>query len=231
MKSAFLPWVSAFFACAFSVYAGEKLVKNGDTIVFMGDSITEFGVRREAGYVRLVMNGLEANGVNANCIGKGICGNKSKAMLARFDRDVIANKPDVVTINAGDYFCSVEANSRSGLPRLLREALAVNGIQKTVYCDRLMRNGPTDIAEHFDELLKDRTVSALVISSGSYDGFSQKYPEHWLKMADFADISAGLKVDFATYDKLLAAAAKNQVSLEDVFAECLSLGVDDFHAR
>ncbi|MBO4708531.1 MAG: hypothetical protein J5727_01985, partial [Kiritimatiellae bacterium] len=93
------------FACvasfAFLSQGGEKLVKTGDKLVFMGDSITWYGVTNRHGYVNLVVKGLAANGINVTWHGVGVKGDKSAAMLARFDADVIAHDPDVVTISAG----------------------------------------------------------------------------------------------------------------------------------
>ena len=93
------------FACvasfAFLSQGGEKLVKSSDTLVFMGDSITEFGKNRTHGYVNLVVKGLAANGINPTWYGVGVQGDTSINMLDRFDRDVISKNPTVVTISAG----------------------------------------------------------------------------------------------------------------------------------
>lgn len=79
----------------------DKVVKSSDTLVFMGDSITEFGKNRTHGYVNLVVKGLAANGINPTWYGVGVQGDTSINMLDRFDRDVISKNPTVVTISAG----------------------------------------------------------------------------------------------------------------------------------
>ena len=79
----------------------EKVVKSSDTLVFMGDSITEFGKNRTHGYVNLVVKGLAANGINPTWYGVGIQGDTAENMYNRFDRDVISKNPTVVTISAG----------------------------------------------------------------------------------------------------------------------------------
>ena len=93
------------FACvasfAFLSQGGEKLVKSSDTLVFMGDSITEFGNNRTHGYVNLVMKGLRANNIEPTYYGVGIQGNTAENMFDRFDKDVISKNPTVVTISAG----------------------------------------------------------------------------------------------------------------------------------
>jgi lysophospholipase L1-like esterase len=76
-------------------------VKDGQKIAFLGDSITEFGVHWPSGYVRLVISGLEANGIKAIAIPAGISGNKSNDMLGRLQRDVIDKKPDWMTLSCG----------------------------------------------------------------------------------------------------------------------------------
>src|SRR5262245_24525471 len=95
--------LSRFVACAAAALLGlagvapgaraDIAVKDGEKIAFLGDSITAYGAATPAGYVRLVMAGLEANGVKATAIGAGVSGHKSNDMLARLDRDVLSKKP------------------------------------------------------------------------------------------------------------------------------------------
>lgn len=80
--------------------AAELPVKDGQKIAFLGDSITQAGADPK-GYVRLVISGLEANGVNATAIPAGISGHKSNDMLARLERDVLSKKPDWMTLSCG----------------------------------------------------------------------------------------------------------------------------------
>ncbi|MDB6175676.1 MAG: hypothetical protein JWL59_4987 [Chthoniobacteraceae bacterium] len=79
----------------------ELLVKNGEKIAFLGDSITAQGASSPSGYVWLVMSGLEANGVKATAIGAGIGGHKSNDMLKRLENDVLSKKPDWMTLSCG----------------------------------------------------------------------------------------------------------------------------------
>ena len=58
-------------------------VKNNESIAFLGDSITQFGANMPGGYVRLVISGLEANGMTVTPYPAGIGGNKSNQMLER----------------------------------------------------------------------------------------------------------------------------------------------------
>lgn len=94
-------WVLSSALLAATGWAQEIPVKNGQKIAFLGDSITAGGMAGSNGYCRLVIRGLEANGVKAEPIGAGISGHKSNQMLARLDKDVIAKKPDWMTLSCG----------------------------------------------------------------------------------------------------------------------------------
>jgi lysophospholipase L1-like esterase len=93
--------LGAAFAVAAHTVTAEIAVKNGDKIAFLGDSITAGGWGNPAGYVRLVVAGLAANGVNVEPIPAGISGHKSNQMLERLERDVLAKKPQWMTLSCG----------------------------------------------------------------------------------------------------------------------------------
>jgi lysophospholipase L1-like esterase len=63
-------------------------VNKGEKVAFLGDSITQAGTRK-SGYVTLVMEALNQEGLELTHIPAGVSGNRSKDMLARLDRDVI----------------------------------------------------------------------------------------------------------------------------------------------
>jgi lysophospholipase L1-like esterase len=77
------------------------LVKNGQTVAFMGDSITGMGWSVPGGYIHLVVDGLATIGVKITPIPAGVGGDGSRKMLARVDADVIAKKPDWLTLSCG----------------------------------------------------------------------------------------------------------------------------------
>lgn len=101
--------VAAALAAAAFVFAGVSraaradgiAVKSGDSIAFLGDSITANGWNHKAGYVHLVISGLQVNGVDATPIPAGISGNTSKDMIARLDRDILTKKPTWMTLSCG----------------------------------------------------------------------------------------------------------------------------------
>lgn len=119
-------------------------VKDGDKIAFLGDSITQGGWGRPTGYVRLVMSGLEANGVKAEAVPAGISGHKSNDMLARLEKDVLSKKPQWMTLSCGVN--DVWHNKR-GVP--LDDAAAASG----AYDEKVAERGTykKNIAEIVDK--------------------------------------------------------------------------------
>jgi lysophospholipase L1-like esterase len=81
--------------------AGEIAVKDGQTIAFLGDSITASGWINPTGYVKLTVAGLEANGIRVNAIPAGISGNRSDQMSERLKQDVLNKKPDWMILSCG----------------------------------------------------------------------------------------------------------------------------------
>ena len=95
-----LPSLLAAVALLAPAATADILVKDGETIAFMGDSITQAG-NKPNGYCSLVIKGLEANGLKVNKIPAGKSGNKSNNMLARLDEAVISKKPQWMTLSCG----------------------------------------------------------------------------------------------------------------------------------
>lgn len=79
----------------------DILIKDGQKVAFLGDSITAHGWERSGGYVHLVVAGLAAEGVKIVPIPAGVSGNTSNNMLARLDRDVLSKQPDWMTLSCG----------------------------------------------------------------------------------------------------------------------------------
>jgi lysophospholipase L1-like esterase len=81
--------------------APDPIIKSGDSIAFMGDSITQFGADQPSGYVRLVISGLKVNGIDVKPYPAGISGHKSNQMLARLKRYVLDKNPTWMTLSCG----------------------------------------------------------------------------------------------------------------------------------
>ena len=96
-------FTTALIAAAITLsplHAEAPAALDGKKIAFLGDSITEGGAAPN-GYVTLAIRGLAANGIKATAIPAGISGHKSNDMLARLEKDVLAKKPDWMTLSCG----------------------------------------------------------------------------------------------------------------------------------
>lgn len=126
-------------------------LKDGETIVFLGDSITQQGAG-ETGYVTLFRKALEqsrpASGIKV--IGAGISGHKVPDLEVRLDKDVLAHKPNVVVIYIGinDVWHSTRgqgtsiAKFESGLRNLVKRCSAAGA--------RVVLSTPSVIGEKHD---------------------------------------------------------------------------------
>ncbi|CAN5915466.1 SGNH/GDSL hydrolase family protein [soil metagenome] len=125
-------------------------------VVFLGDSITQAGVKPD-GYISLLRNALEQAGRGADfeLIGAGISGNKVPDLQKRLDQDVLAKKPDLVFVYIGIndvwHFTHPSTVSVGGTPKDKFEA----GLQDVI--SRLRKTGarvvlctPTMIGEKSD---------------------------------------------------------------------------------
>jgi lysophospholipase L1-like esterase len=86
---------------ASELQAEGLLVKDGESIAFLGDSITAAGAKGPTGYVNLVIRSFAAHAVNVTRYPAGIGGHKSNQMLARLERDVLSKKPTWMTLSCG----------------------------------------------------------------------------------------------------------------------------------
>jgi acyl-CoA thioesterase I len=73
--------------------------------LFIGDSITDSGRRQDSegighGYVRMIKNAIVTYG-NVEVINKGVSGDRITDLEERWNRDVLALEPDVVSISIG----------------------------------------------------------------------------------------------------------------------------------
>lgn len=90
--------VAIFGSTALTVNAAEFFLKDGDKVVMMGDSITEQYL-----YSRYVeawtLTRFPAS--NITFVNVGISGDRSTGGNSRFNRDVLPNKPTVMTVDFG----------------------------------------------------------------------------------------------------------------------------------
>ena len=137
-----------------SVVGGaEPLVHTGESVAFLGDSITYYGNSCPLGYIHLVMKGLEAVGVKASAIPAGAGGHKSNQMLARLERDVLSRKPQWMALSCGvnDVY-HAHLPGRKGVPladyrRNITEILdrcAIAGVRVILLTPTMITEDPDD---------------------------------------------------------------------------------------
>jgi isoamyl acetate esterase len=82
--------------------ASQHFLHPGERIVFLGDSITQLGVKPN-GYVTLIRDSLQSEhgGMNIEVIGAGVSGNKVPDLQKRLQRDVLDKHPTLVVIYIG----------------------------------------------------------------------------------------------------------------------------------
>jgi lysophospholipase L1-like esterase len=126
-------------------------LKDGETIVFLGDSITQQGAG-PTGYVTLFRETLEKTRPNSGIkvIGAGIGGHKVPDLEARLDKDVLAHKPNVVVIYIGINDVWHSKNGK-GTPPDKNEAGLRNLITRcTAAGARVVLSTPSVIGEKHD---------------------------------------------------------------------------------
>ncbi len=79
------------------------ILKSGDSVAFLGDSITAWGWTGwwAGGYVKMCEAGFRANDLKVTIYPVGRGGDKSDQMLARLGKDVISKKPTWMTLSCG----------------------------------------------------------------------------------------------------------------------------------
>ena len=87
-------------SAAATVNPARLVVKNNDSILFLGDSITFWGNVQAGGFGQLAVSGLKANGITVTSVNAGIRGDNSSGMLGRLP-DLLSRKPTFMTLSCG----------------------------------------------------------------------------------------------------------------------------------
>jgi lysophospholipase L1-like esterase len=144
---------------------GERmLLRKGERILFLGDSITELGVKPN-GYVALLQEEMSARylDLGIEIIGAGINGNKVTDLEKRLRKDVIERQPTIVVIYIGinDVWHWALANhkgtTKEEFERLLREIIArvrYSGAE-VVLCTPSVIGEKTDGTNPQDQMLEE----------------------------------------------------------------------------
>ena len=93
-----------FQALAQNPASRQVQLKQGDRIIFFGDSLTALAIKdpnvpEGKGYVPLVRAALKDRGVEVDAVATG--GHKVTDLLKRVDKDVLSKKPTIVVIQIG----------------------------------------------------------------------------------------------------------------------------------
>jgi lysophospholipase L1-like esterase len=186
---------SAFMAAIAGLLCGGSVgaeLKNGETVVFLGDSITQAGAG-ETGYVTLFRRTLEVTRPDSGIrvIGAGISGNRVPDLQQRLDRDVLSHKPSVVVIYIGINDVWHTKNGRgtsadvyeAGLRELVQRCRA--GGARVVLCTPSVIGEKTDGKNELDGLLDQycgisrkvaaETESTLVDLRAAFLGYLREY--------------------------------------------------------
>jgi lysophospholipase L1-like esterase len=101
------------------------LFERGQTILFIGDSITDRGRRDVAppygsGYVHQVYSLLQAGypELGLRIVNRGVAGDTTRHLAARWERDVIAERPDWLSVMIGinDVWRAFGSNPHEAVP-------------------------------------------------------------------------------------------------------------------
>jgi len=163
MRTVYAFGIVCTFLCGCSSLDKQSLEKN-DTIVFLGDSITEEGAGPE-GYVTLTSKAIaEAYpDLNIDVIGAGISGHKVTDCQKRLDRDVLQRKPTIVLIYIGinDVWWwngrwgkgTTKEDFESGLYDLIERITAAGA--RLILCTPTVIGEKTDGTNEFDKMLDE----------------------------------------------------------------------------
>ena len=160
------------------------IIKTGDSVAFLGDSITYFGAKYPGGYARLVESGLKANGIDITVIPAGVARNTAPDMLARVDKDVVVKKPVWMTLSCGVN----DVNQRVPLEAYQRDITAIVDQAQSAGIKVVILTA-TVVGETIDGTPRNRNTQAL-----PYNAFLHQLADvRHLPLADLnADMQAAL---------------------------------------
>ncbi len=140
----------------------QESLKENETIVFLGDSITEAGVKPN-GYVTLTSEAIakEYPDKNIKVIGAGISGHKVPDCQERLDRDVLRKNPTIVLIYIGinDVWHSIRGQGtnkvdfEAGLKDMISKINEVGA--RVILCTPTVIGEKTDGTNELDNMLDE----------------------------------------------------------------------------
>ncbi|MFW6154410.1 MAG: SGNH/GDSL hydrolase family protein [Planctomycetota bacterium] len=101
---------------------GDFVLQDGHTVVMAGDSITACGRGAPAelgdGYVRMIaaLSAARRPGRHIRFVNAGVAGNTIADLAARWDRDVLAHRPNWLSVSIGVNDVRRQLDSSGGIP-------------------------------------------------------------------------------------------------------------------
>jgi lysophospholipase L1-like esterase len=164
------------------------MLKNNDRIIFLGDSITQLGLKPN-GYITIIKDSLSKNNPSVDIIGAGISGNKVTDLQIRVERDVISKAPTIVFIYIGinDVWHSITPGLH-GTPKDQYEA----GLKEII--EKIKQTGARII------LCTPSVIGEKQHGTNKIDGMLDEYAEISRKVANEEDVQLlDLHKDFINY--------------------------------
>lgn len=151
---------------------GQEMVPDNSRVVFLGDSITQAGVRPN-GYVTLVKQELEEQGKSIEVIGAGISGHKVPDLQKRLKRDVLDKDPTHVIIYIGinDVWHSKSGRGTSkedyeaGLRDIIQQINDGGG--KVILCTPSVIGEKTDGSNSLDGMLEEYSAISREVAKST----------------------------------------------------------------
>ncbi len=173
MKTGFAVSVAFTLVCGCASFNQQPL-KEKETIVFLGDSITAAGVRPE-GYVTLTSKAIAKAypDLDVKVIGAGISGHKVPDCQKRLDRDVLQKKPTIVVIYIGINDVSHWNRNRgtkkedfeAGLKDMISRIKSAGA--RVILCTPTVIGEKTDGTNKFDKMLDEYSDISRTVAKES----------------------------------------------------------------
>jgi lysophospholipase L1-like esterase len=176
-------------ATALASAADAPALKQGDKIVFLGDSITA-GASGPTGFITLIKKALDEKHKDwkIETVNAGVSGNEINNLQARVEKDVIAKKPNLVFIYIGinDVWHHPQPDKEkfeAGLKEIIGKMTAINA--RVILCTPSVIGEKTGGAnpkdKHLDELsdvsrkvAKDLSLSVCDLRVAFVDSLKEK---------------------------------------------------------
>ncbi len=152
--------------------AATRTLRDGDRVVFFGDSITAAGARKN-GYIRIMEAELAKRKpkLDVKFIGAGISGHKVPDLQRRIERDVLAKKPTVVFIyigindvwHWGSNRGTKKKDFESGLRELIAKITKVGA--DVILCTPSVIGEKTDGSNKFDKMLAEYSAISRSVAA------------------------------------------------------------------